>query len=167
MLVACKDVQAKYIIRGLQGKMRIGLTATTAMGEAGSACLGSVVFRLNTLELFIYVHTVLCTPHIVVVFGREENRTAKKRLPCGFALVSLSLDLPLFSASSSLLCRLLRLHTLPPARLLSSRFLGARTCRANAPLSTRAHDATEPLVDNLAVTFPNLLLYIYPLLHPK
>lgn len=36
MLVACKGVQAKYIIRGLQGKMRIGLSSTTVMGEAGS-----------------------------------------------------------------------------------------------------------------------------------
>jgi len=34
MLVSCKGIQAKYIIRGLQGKMRIGLTSTTVMGES-------------------------------------------------------------------------------------------------------------------------------------
>ncbi|CAN0536075.1 unnamed protein product, partial [Scytosiphon promiscuus] len=34
MLVSCKGLQAKYIIRGLQGKMRIGLSVTTVMGEA-------------------------------------------------------------------------------------------------------------------------------------
>lgn len=39
MLVACKDLQAKYIIRGLQGKMRIGLTATTVMGESQARLL--------------------------------------------------------------------------------------------------------------------------------
>lgn len=34
MLVSCKGLQAKYIIRGLQGKMRIGLSVSTVMGEA-------------------------------------------------------------------------------------------------------------------------------------
>lgn len=33
VLVSCKGLQAKYIIRGLQGKMRIGLSVSTVMGE--------------------------------------------------------------------------------------------------------------------------------------
>lgn len=33
MLVSCKGVQAKYIIRGLQGRMRVGLNVSTVMGE--------------------------------------------------------------------------------------------------------------------------------------
>ena len=36
MLVSCKGVQAKYIIRGLQGRMRVGLNVSTVMGEPSS-----------------------------------------------------------------------------------------------------------------------------------
>ncbi|CAN0341488.1 unnamed protein product, partial [Scytosiphon promiscuus] len=39
MLVSCKGLQAKYIIRGLQGKMRIGLTSTTVMVSLSHAAV--------------------------------------------------------------------------------------------------------------------------------
>ncbi|CAM9132058.1 unnamed protein product [Laminaria digitata] len=39
MLVSCKGLQAKYIIRGLQGKMRIGLSVTTVMVSLSHAAV--------------------------------------------------------------------------------------------------------------------------------
>lgn len=41
LLVSCKGLQAKYIIRGLQGKMRIGLSVPTVMGKRVSPLCGS------------------------------------------------------------------------------------------------------------------------------
>lgn len=46
MLVSCKGLQAKYIIRGLQGKMRVGLTDTTVMGETGSLSSNRLIVSL-------------------------------------------------------------------------------------------------------------------------
>eukprot|EP00904_Undaria_pinnatifida_P000403 jgi/Undpi1/10363/HiC_scaffold_29.g12813.m1 len=39
MLVSCKGLQAKYIIRGLQGKMRIGLSVSTVMVSLSHAAV--------------------------------------------------------------------------------------------------------------------------------
>ncbi|CBN75600.1 conserved unknown protein [Ectocarpus siliculosus] len=53
MLVSCKGLQAKYIIRGLQGKMRVGLTDTTVMvslSHAAVTCPSEAVLAAEEAE---------------------------------------------------------------------------------------------------------------------
>ncbi|CAB1098420.1 unnamed protein product [Ectocarpus sp. CCAP 1310/34] len=53
MLVSCKGLQAKYIIRGLQGKMRVGLTDTTVMvslAHAAVTCPSEAVLAAEEAE---------------------------------------------------------------------------------------------------------------------